>query len=49
MNYFFFILPQILKAAPDVSAQYMPIMNCIFAAQKSVSVALILHMDWHSY
>ncbi|XP_073256823.1 general transcription factor IIH subunit 3-like [Porites lutea] len=28
----------ILKAAPDVSAQYMPIMNCIFAAQKSNTV-----------
>ena len=32
-----FIVWQVLKAASDVSTQYMPIMNCIFAAQKSVS------------
>ena len=34
--FFNYFLPQVLKAAPDVSTQYMPIMNCIFAAQKSV-------------
>jgi len=41
-------LPQVLKAAPDVSTQYMPIMNCIFAAQKSVRVVDILCLTYGS-
>lgn len=38
----------VLKAAPDVSAQYMPIMNCIFAAQKSNIVIDACVLDDHS-
>ena len=38
-------LPQVLKSAPDVSTQYMPIMNCIFAAQKSVRVLHVSYME----
>lgn len=38
----------VLKAAPDVSTQYMPIMNCIFAAQKSNTVIDACVVDEHS-
>jgi len=38
----------VLKAAPDVSTQYMPIMNCIFAAQKSNTVIDACVLDEHS-
>lgn len=38
----------VLKAAPDVSTQYMPIMNCIFAAQKSNTMIDACVVDEHS-
>ncbi|PFX24719.1 General transcription factor IIH subunit 3 [Stylophora pistillata] len=41
-------LPEVLKAAPDVSTQYMPIMNCIFAAQKSNTMIDACVVDEHS-
>ena len=31
-------LKQVIKGTSDVSSQYMATMNCIFAAQKNVSV-----------
>ncbi|KAK2573927.1 General transcription factor IIH subunit 3 [Acropora cervicornis] len=38
----------VLKAAPDVSTQYMAIMNCIFAAQKSNTVIDACVLNEHS-